>query len=134
MKRDFSSEFEFIASRSSGSGGQHVNKVSTKVELRFNVNESKILNEDEKLLIHKNLKNRINSEGILIIVSQETRSQLRNKKICIEKFYEIIENALIVPKKRKIKQKSRKYHLKRLENKKLHSEKKENRRKFRFDF
>ena len=130
MNKDFSPEFEYITSRSSGAGGQHVNKVNTKVELRFNVKTSKILSGSEKELVLKNLKNRISSAGILIIVSQQTRSQTRNKQICIDKFYELLSTALIVPKKRKFKVKSRAYHLNRLKNKKLNSDKKENRRKW----
>lgn len=126
--RKFDNEFDFITSRSSGKGGQHVNKTDTKVELRFDVLNSKILTTDEKELIQKNLYGRINKEGILQIVSQKTRSQLKNKKDCIDKFYELIEKALKTKKKRKKTKPSLKSILKRLENKKRQSDKKENRR------
>ncbi len=129
MEKDFESEFVFISSRSSGAGGQHVNKVNTKIELRFNINNSNLLNTEEKLLIYKKLSNRISKDGILQIISQESRSQIRNKKKCIDKFYEIIEQALIIPKKRKKLRPSKKWHRKRLKNKMFNSEKKENRKK-----
>lgn len=128
-ERNFNTEFDFITSRSSGKGGQHVNKTDTRVELRFNILTSEILTEEEKVLLQKNLKNRINKEGILQIVSQKTRSQLKNKKDCIKRFYEIIEEALKVPKIRKKKKRTYASILKRLRSKKRQSEKKDNRRK-----
>jgi len=128
-KLNFNNEFEFITSRSSGKGGQHVNKTDTKVELRFNVLASQLLSEEEKELLQRNLKTRINKEGILQIVSQKTRSQLKNKKDCIKRFYEIIEEALKVPKIRKKKERTYASILKRLKSKKIQSEKKDNRRK-----
>jgi len=128
-KRNFEKEFEFITSRSSGKGGQHVNKTNTKVELRFNIYASEILSDDEKKLLKEKLSAKINNDGILQIVSQETRSQLKNKNNCIEKFYKLLEYAFKVRKKRKKTKRSFSSILKRLENKKRHSEKKENRRK-----
>ncbi|NPA45261.1 MAG: aminoacyl-tRNA hydrolase [Chlorobi bacterium] len=128
-KRSFEKEFEFITSRSSGKGGQHVNRTNTKVELRFNIDASEILNDDEKKRLKEKLSGKINNEGILQIVSQETRSQLKNKNKCIEKFYLLIEDAFKVKKKRKKTKPSKKSVEKRLEEKKKHSEKKENRRK-----
>ncbi len=128
-KRNFEKEFEFITSRSSGKGGQHVNKTNTKVELRFNVDASEILNTEEKKLLKEKLSGKINNDGILQIVSQETRSQLKNKNKCIEKFYKLLEDAFKLRKKRKKTKRSFSSILKRLENKKRHSEKKENRRK-----
>ncbi len=129
LYRNFNKEFNFITSRSRGKGGQHVNKTNTKVELRFNVKNSELLNEDEKELLFRNLKTKINKDGILQIVSQKSRSQVKNKKNCVNKFYEILEEALKVPKKRTKTKRSRKSILKRLENKKQHSEKKERRKK-----
>ncbi len=127
--RAFEKEFEFITSRSSGKGGQHVNKTESKVELRFDVFDSELLSEDEKELLVKKAGNKINSEGILRIVTQKERGQIKNKKICIEKFYELIENALKKPKERKKTRPSIKSILKRLKNKKQHSEKKQRRKK-----
>lgn len=127
--RDFEREFEFITSRSSGAGGQHVNKTETKVELRFNVNSSELLTDEEKLLIKQRLAHKINKDGILQIVTQKERSQVRNKNICINKFYELAEKALIKPKKRKKTKPSFSSILKRLERKKQRSEKKERRKK-----
>jgi len=73
--RDFSNEIVFTASRSSGPGGQNVNKVNTKVELRFKINESNLLSEEEKLLLFQNLPTKINNDGELIVVSQSERTQ-----------------------------------------------------------
>ncbi len=129
MKRDFKTEFVFITSRSSGSGGQHVNKVNSKVELRFDVFNTILLDEEAKELIIKNLHNIITKEGILQIVSQKSRSQTRNKKDCIEKFYKIIEKALQVPKVRKKQKPSKTWHAKRLKEKKQKSERKQRRSK-----
>jgi len=127
--RDFEREFEFITSRSSGAGGQHVNKTETKVDLRFNVNSSELLTDEEKLLIKQRLAHKINKDGILQIVTQKERSQVRNKNICINKFYELVEKALIKSKKRKKTKPSFSSILKRLERKKHRSEKKERRKK-----
>ena len=90
---------------------------------------SEILIEDEKELLFKNLSNRINKEGILQIVSQKTRSQIKNKKTCIKKFYELLEIGLKIPKERKKSKRSKKSIKKRLERKKRQSEKKDRRRK-----
>jgi|WetSurMetagenome_2_1015567.scaffolds.fasta_scaffold20731_4 ribosome-associated protein len=88
------SELVFTSSRSSGPGGQNVNKVSSKVELRFNISLCKSLTEDEKNMIRLKLKKRITNEDELLIISQSERTQLANKKKCIEKFYSIIELSL----------------------------------------
>lgn len=91
---DFHNEFSFSASRSSGPGGQHVNKVNTRVELRFNVGESKLLSEQQKSILKEKLKSFLSRNGDLIISSQTERSQYRNKEITIEKFYFLIEESL----------------------------------------
>ena len=128
-ERGFEKEFEYITSRSSGAGGQHVNKTNSKVELRFNIRDSILLNNDEKELLLKNLAGRINKESILQIVSQKSRSQLKNKKTCIKRFYELLNAALKIPKERKKAKRSYKSILKRLDNKKRQSEKKDRRKK-----
>ncbi|MDY6799709.1 MAG: alternative ribosome rescue aminoacyl-tRNA hydrolase ArfB [Bacteroidota bacterium] len=118
-------ELTFKAVRSSGSGGQNVNKVSTKVELRFDIENSEFLTEDEKARIFKKLKNRISNECILIITSDTERTQLRNKNKAIEIFFDLIERALKKPKKRKKTKPTLASKEKRLKEKKIQSEKKQ---------
>lgn len=132
-ERNFENEFIISASRSSGPGGQNVNKVSTKIELRFNVSASSLFDEEEKEIIHQKLKARINNEGELIIVSQSERSQLQNKELAIEKFYTLIETALKPVRKRKPTKPSYASKMRRLEHKKLLSKKKANRKNLGFD-
>ena len=132
LAQDFTPEFQFQASRSGGAGGQNVNKVSTKVELRFNVLTSNLLDENQKALIQEKLKNQINSEGELIIVSQEERTQLRNKHTVIKKFRELLKKVLFIPKKRLKVKPTIAMIAKRLDSKKKLSEKKANRGKINF--
>ena len=122
-------ELSFKAVRSSGKGGQHVNKVSTSVELYFNVPESSVLNDEQKELILSKLKNRINNEGELIVVSQTERSQLANKKKVIQRFDELISKALQKKKKRIPTKISETKKRQRLEEKKKQGEKKAFRKK-----
>ena len=126
--RLFDLEFIFSASRSSGPGGQNVNKVNTKIELRFKIPDSALLSDSEKEILMEKLKNRINSEGELIIVSQDERSQLKNKENAIIKFYQLLQNALTPPKKRKPTKPSMASRHRRLEAKKILSEKKQDRK------
>ena len=126
--RDFTGELHFSASRSSGPGGQHVNKVSTKMELRFHVLSSVLLSEDEKALIAEKLASRINAAGELLLVSQSERSQLQNKEKVTEKFYLLLTRALTPRKKRKATRPSKASKEERLELKRQQSEKKERRK------
>lgn len=123
-QRDFYPEFTFTATRSSGPGGQHVNKVSTRVELRFNVKGSALLTREEKEIILLKLAKKINSEGELILVAQKDRSQLKNKEKVIERFYSLLIKAITPEKKRKPTKLPASAIEKRLEDKKLQSEKK----------
>ncbi len=126
--RDFDKEIEFSYSRSSGPGGQNVNKVNTRVELRFNILTSESLSFPEKELLLKKLINKINKEGELIIVSQSERSQLRNRENASGKFYIMLARALTPPKKRKPTSPTRASRERRLDNKRITSEKKQIRR------
>jgi ribosome-associated protein len=117
-------ELHFKAVRSSGAGGQHVNKVSSKVELYFDLASSEAFNEKEKQLLLKNLSNRINKEGVLKIYSSESRSQHTNKEKVVKRLFKIIEKGLIVPKKRRPTKMSRAQKIKRLDNKTKHATKK----------
>ena len=132
-ERNFENEFTITASRSSGPGGQNVNKVSTKIELRFNVAASILFSEEEKAIISEKLSARINNEGELIIVSQSERSQLQNKESAIEKFYTMVETALKPVRKRKPTKPSYASKMLRLEHKKLLSRKKANRKNSGFE-
>ncbi|MEI7492746.1 MAG: alternative ribosome rescue aminoacyl-tRNA hydrolase ArfB [Bacteroidota bacterium] len=127
--RDYTGELVFSASRSSGPGGQNVNKVSTKMELRFHVVNSALLSEDEKKLLMEKLGSRINKEGELVMVSQSERTQLKNKETVIEKFYALLTKALKPRKKRKPTRPTAAAREKRLEGKRMNAQKKEQRSK-----
>lgn len=128
MKKELSQEFVFITSRSGGKGGQNVNKVSTKVELRFDVLNSKLLTQAEKELITTRLAARISGEGLLQVVSQSERTQLGNKATCVAKFYTLLAKALSPVKKRKKTKPGKAAIAKRLDAKKKLSVKKAERR------
>lgn len=123
--RQFEKEFDFHATQSSGPGGQHVNKAKTKIELRFDIHNSELLSEEEKDLLRKNIPNMISGDGYLIITSQESRSQASNREDAINKFYQIIEQGLTKPKKRKKTRPPREVKEKRLDEKKKQSLKKD---------
>ena len=129
--KNFEHELSYKTSRSSGSGGQNVNKVETSVTVLWKVEDSTVFTESEKERILLKLKNKINAEGILQTTVSESRTQLQNKKIAIEKIQELVNKSLIVPKKRIATKPSRAKVEKRLESKKKLSEKKEN-RKFKY--
>lgn len=125
MPDGLNKEVKYRTSRSSGAGGQHVNKVSTKVELIFDVNRSAVLSEEQKTIIHDKLKNRISNEGLLILQCDETRSQLKNKEIVFNRFVKLVEDALKPKKERKPTKPTKSSVKKRLYNKKKKSDKKD---------
>ena len=125
---DFLPELTFKTSRSGGKGGQNINKVSTKVELNFDVLHSTLLTEEQKGKVITKLKKRITKEGILRIVVQSERSQLYNKRLAINKFYELLKKSFLEKKKRRITKPSKAAIEKRLNEKKLTGEKKKQRK------
>ncbi|MEN8122187.1 MAG: alternative ribosome rescue aminoacyl-tRNA hydrolase ArfB [Bacteroidota bacterium] len=126
--KDFKDELSITASKSSGPGGQNVNKVNTKVEVRLNVEDSILLSDEEKVLVHEKLSNKINKSGELVVVSQSERTQLKNKEKAIEKLNLLIANALKVEKERKKSKIPKSVKEKRLKDKKLKSDKKDKRK------
>lgn len=111
-------EYLVLTSRSSGPGGQNVNKVNTKVEIHFNVQLSAGLSDFEKELICNNLKNRINSAGELVVKSQSERTQLSNRKKALEKLLLLISSGLVIKPERKPTSPSKKSRAERLDEKK----------------
>lgn len=126
------SELIFKAVRSSGAGGQNVNKVSSKVVLSFDLNKSNALSEEEKELVLLKLNSRLTTEGILILNCDEDRSQLKNKAIVSKRFLNLIQKALVVPKIRKATKIPKSVIRKRIKDKKNLSEIKKTRRRPEF--
>ncbi|UJP64151.1 alternative ribosome rescue aminoacyl-tRNA hydrolase ArfB [Mongoliitalea daihaiensis] len=129
-QRLFDPEFEFIMSRSSGPGGQNVNKVNSKVQLKFNVLASQVLDLEEKEVLQKKWSSKLDISGGIILQSQEKRSQLQNKDLVIRKFYELLTKAFEKKKKRIATKPSKAAVEERLKAKKARSEKK----KWRSDY
>ncbi len=122
-------ELSFKAIRSGGAGGQHVNKVSSKIELTFDVENSNELSDAQKQLLLKKLANRLTKENVLILFCDESRSQHKNKEIAVKRFLEIIKNGLKKVKPRKATKPTRSAIRKRLKSKKKRAEMKVNRQK-----
>ncbi len=129
MKIDITSEIQFQTARSGGKGGQNVNKVETMVEGRWQVAASGFFTEDQKHRIQEKLSNRISADGNLLVKSQESRSQLENKGIVIEKMNQLIANALIRKKARMATRPTKAAIERRIEGKKKKAENKSFRKK-----
>ena len=124
-------ELTFKTSRSGGAGGQHVNKTETRIELFFNVRHSEALSMQQKILLQKNLRSKLTENGSLRIVVSDTRSQIRNKEIAIQRFLALIKKELIVQKKRKPTKPTRGSVKRRLEGKSKKADIKKNRKRVR---
>jgi len=126
-------ELNFKATRSSGAGGQHVNKTSSKIELSYNLEDSLSISENEKELLKTKLSSKLTKENVLILFCEETRSQHRNKEIAIKRFLALLKLNLIRPKKRRKTKPSKGAMKRRVETKKRTSFKKALRKKPNFD-
>ncbi|NVO30897.1 alternative ribosome rescue aminoacyl-tRNA hydrolase ArfB [Hymenobacter lapidiphilus] len=123
----FLPELQFQTSRSSGPGGQNVNKVESRVELRFRIADSQLLSEEQKQTLLEKLASRLTQEGELLVTAQEDRSQLRNRETALLKFHQLLVKTLHRPKTRRPTKPGKGAVRKRLESKKKHGDKKTNR-------
>jgi len=130
---DIIKELNFKAIKSSGAGGQHVNKTSSKIELTFDLESSNALSDGEKILLKTKLSSKLTKENVLILFCDESRSQHRNKNIAIKRFLELLKTNLIRPKRRKATKPSKGSIKIKAENKKRVSVKKALRKKPKFD-
>jgi ribosome-associated protein len=128
-KETLQKEVTYKTSRSGGKGGQNVNKVSSKVELLFNIDQSVLFTDEQKTLLLAKLQNRLNREGYLQVMCEEERSQYLNKEKAMEKLQLILSGALHQPKLRKATKPTKAMIQARLAKKKMQSAKKESRRK-----
>ncbi len=122
-------ELRFKAVRSSGAGGQHVNKVSSKIELSFNLFQSLAFSNEQKVRLINKLQHRLTKEGTILLQCDESRSQHQNKKLVITRLLELLEKELIIPKKRVPTKTPKAVIQKRLKNKRYQSDKKAGRKK-----
>ncbi len=132
-KEKLVSELQFKAVRSSGAGGQNVNKVASKVVLNFDVKHSKVLSEEEIAILEVKWASRLTSQGVLILNCDEDRSQLKNKEIVTKRFLQLVTSALVIPKLRKATKVPKSVIRKRIKDKKNLSEIKHLRKKPRID-
>ena len=123
------SELETKTSRSSGAGGQHVNKTSSRVEISWNVSTSVAVTDEQRLLLTSRLASRLSVHGAVRVVASDTRSQLRNRERAEARLIDLVRRALIVPRKRKPTKRPRAANEARLTTKKKHSDKKRGRQR-----
>jgi ribosome-associated protein len=127
------SELDVRVSRSSGAGGQHVNKTSSRVEIFWNILGSRALDDERRARLLGRLSSRLTSDGSIRVVASDMRSQTRNRELAEERLADLVRRALIVPKKRRATKPTKASREARLESKKRHSSKKAERRKKSFD-
>ncbi len=128
-KTDLQKETSYKTSRSGGKGGQNVNKVSSKVELLFSVNNSALFSDEEKELLNDKLRSRFNKDGLVQVICDEERSQYLNKEKALERLTLLLTKALHIPKVRKASKVSKAAKAARLEKKRMNAMKKEGRRR-----
>ena len=126
-------ELDVRVSRSSGAGGQHVNKTSSRVEIFWSIRDSRALNDEQRARLTEKLAARMTSDGSIRVVASDLRSQTRNRELAEERLADLVRRALIVPKKRRPTKPTKASKEARLESKKRHSTKKSERRKTSFD-
>jgi len=126
-------ELDIRVSRSSGAGGQHVNKTSSRVEIFWNIPTSRALTDEQRTRLLDKLSSRLTTEGSVRVVASDMRSQSRNRDLAEERLAELVRRALVVPRKRKPTKPTRAAKEARLESKKLHSNKKRTRKNQPFD-
>jgi ribosome-associated protein len=127
------SELDVRVSRSSGAGGQHVNKTSSRVEIFWSITGSRALTDEQRARLLDKLSSRLTTEGSIRVVASDMRSQSRNRELAEERLAELVRRALLVPRKRKPTKPTRAAKEARLESKKLHSNKKRTRQNTSFD-
>ena len=126
-------ELDVRVSRSSGAGGQHVNKTSSRVEIFWNVDTSRVLSDEQRARLREKLSSRLTADGSVRVVASDMRSQTRNRELAERRLAELIARSLIVPKKRKPTKPTKAAKEARLEAKRRHSSKKRERSERSFD-